>query len=188
MQTYNEFLNEETKLQNNLETALIGQLVLEKLDINILNESEEAINEGVKDVLHKMGIHTSKEPGIIEYAAKFTKGVGQIVYYAMKKDEKKVKEIYAKFKKEDVLDFFYKLDMATLHIITGPLHFIHATLGIHLAPAIITAAKKGAKLVDQIKAAIKQVKDKVKDVFAPKLQPVAVQKLNDIEGMLGSNA
>lgn len=189
MKTYKQFISEKTinapYSPEYLETVLFGQMVLESMEVEALNESE--LNENVKEILHKMGIHADKKaPGVLEYAAKFTFGVGKIIWYAMKGDKAKIKEIAKEFTKEALLDFLLKLDILTLHYVTEPIHIIDAVTGWHIGAAIKTSIKKADNVIKQIKDAIKVVKDKVTLAFAPKLQPVAINKLVDLEGMLGN--
>ena len=60
------------------------------------------------------------------------------------KDGEAAKNVLKGLKKEDVLDFLLNLDMATLHIVSGPIHTIDAITGWHLWANVKDKAK-GAK-------------------------------------------
>ena len=69
-----------------------------------------------------------------------------------------------------MLDFLLKLDMATLHVLTGPLHTIDAITGWHLWANVKDKADQGLKkakeaidnLIAVAKTAEQSVKDKLK--------------------------
>jgi len=141
-------------------------MINESYDLENLTEAqEELIIEGANDWLEKVGMKLHKGKGIIDYLASFTKGAGKLIMAAIKKDEEEVKKIASNFKKEDVVDFLLKLDMATMHIVTGPIHFVDAVTGWDLM-ANIKHAAEGAK--DKLKLfydAIQKVKDSIKAVL-----------------------
>jgi hypothetical protein len=191
VKTYKEFLNENNPeaLEQKLQDIILAEMVIKELDINLdyINESNdfEMLEEGVNDILKKFGLELEKKsPGVIEYITKFAKGAGQMIYYAIKGDKQKVKQLAKSITKEEVIDFLLKLDMLTLHAVSGPIHAIDAATGWDLWANVEKVAQKGVSVIDSIKKAIKVVKDKITGAFAPKLQPVAIAKLNDLEGML----
>jgi hypothetical protein len=102
-----------------------------------------------------------KGDGIIDYIKQFSTGAGKLVLAAIKGDKEKVKEISKSLDKAKVVDFLLKLDMATLHIVTGPIHFIDAVTGWDLM-ANIKHLSKGAKdILKTFYDAIKTVKDSI---------------------------
>ena len=173
-------LNEE--FQNEVQTAVLGLALLEELDPN---ETDEGINEGINDILGKFGLELEKKsPGVVEYLYKFSKGVGKFIWYAIKKDKKGINQMKKDFSKEELLDFLYKLDLVTMHLITGPLHFIDGMTGWDLGVAIEGMHKEAGKVVDKIKKALSTLKGTVTDYFAPTLQPIVLSKVTDIEKLL----
>ena len=191
MKTYKQFLNESNPetLEQQLQDIILAEMVIKELDIDLdyINESDnfELLEEGVNDILKKFGLELEKKsPGVIEYIAKFAKGAGQMVYYGIKGDKNKVKALAKSITKEEVIDFLLKLDLVTLHMVTGPIHFIDGLTGWSLEANVDKIKKKSISIIDSIKKAIKAVKDKITGAFAPKLQPLAISKLNDLEGML----
>ncbi len=164
------------------EDMFYSMLVLEQLELGKLNEN---LNESVGDILKKFGLELEKKsPGVIEYAAKFTKGLGLFVYYALKKDTEKIKELMGKFKKEDLMDFLMKLDMVTLHMITGPIHFINGITGWDLEAHIQKIKNAGENAIDTIKKTITKLKTDISTAFDSTLRAVAFSKLDDLEKIL----
>lgn len=143
------------------------------MESDILNEGIEDWGKNIRALAGKLGLHIGRSDGLISYITKAGKNIGQLIWYALKAttgDEQakaKVKEIANKeIKKEDVLDFLLKLDMATLHTLTGPIHIIDAITGWHLWANVGHTSKD---IIDRAKIAIenlekitKQAKGKLK--------------------------
>lgn len=148
----------------------------------------ESLDEGkIADFAGKLGLHISKENGLIDYVRKFTVASGKLLFAAIKGDTEKVKEISSGMKKEEFVDFLLKLDMATMHLVTGPIHMINAITGWELAPNI----KHGAHavkdaVVKSFKDALDYIKNKIDNFMAPgekkdemETHVVTLQKLAD---------
>ncbi len=128
-------------------------------DIMLL--TDDSLNE--ENWLSKLGLHVKKGKGLIQYFAQFGAGMAKLFKAAIKKDKAEVKRIMAnEISKEDLLDFVLKLDQASMHILTGPLHFIEAITGIHIAANL-------GHVADSVKTVVKDAYDKIvlhmKDVF-----------------------
>jgi len=174
MKTFKEF-KKEIKLTEDMEDKIAlliylsenEDMINESYDIDNLTESQkEDITEGVNNWLEKVGMKLHKGNGIIDYILQFSKGAGKIILAAIKNDKEEVKKIADKFDKAELVDFLLKLDMATLHVVTGPIHFIDAVTGWDLM-ANIKHAASGA--VDKLKVfynAIKNVKDSIVHVLS----------------------
>lgn len=184
MVTFKDYVN-ESQFKREVETAVYGLIVLDEAKYSLFESQEndsEYITEGVNDILKKFGLEFEKNsPGVIDYVVKFTKGVGRFILAAIKGDKKKMKELLKSVSKEEVLDFLLKLDMLTLHHITGPIHAIDALTGWELWANIEKVAKKSEVVINNIKKILNNLKDKVKTFVAPKLQPVVIGKITDIE-------
>lgn len=135
-----------------------------------LNESLETLNEAqvvesVNDWLKKVGLKLHKGDGIVDYIKQFSTGAGKIIIAAIKGDKEKVKEIANSLEKEKVVDFLLKLDMASLHLITGPIHFIDAITGWDLMVNIKHSAEGAKDVLKKFYSAIKAVKDSIVKVL-----------------------
>ncbi len=172
-------INEQEVFQTDFNEVLLGMAILEQMDPN------EPLNEGVNNILGKFGLELEKKsPGVIEYMYKFSKGIGKMIWFAIKKDTKGIEKLSKEFNKEMFLDFLYKLDLVTMHFITGPLHFIDGITGWGLEVKIKELATDADKLVSKMKNALEVVKKEVASYFAPTLQPLVLSKVQDIEKML----
>ena len=178
-----ESINRVNVRNKEAQNSLLGLMVLEQIDLDGINESE--LNEGVSDILKKFGLEFEKKsPGVIEYIAKFTSGVGKLLYYGIKKDKKKVTEIAKSFTKEEFLDFLLKLDMVTMHMVTGPIHFVNGITGWDLEANLHAIKKSAASSIVTFKKTLNSLKTDIVKFFDNSLQPVAIQKVSDIEKLI----
>lgn len=147
-----------------------------EMDMEALNEAFNLgmLKSGAKELLKKAGIHAGQESnGLIQVALKSGKVMAQFIYYALKaaagneEAKAKVKELAnTEIKKEDVLDFLLKLDQATLHVVTGPIHMIDSLTGWHIWANVHKKAqsslKKAKEALSALMDAAKGAEDKVK--------------------------
>ncbi len=155
--------------------------VLLYLQENIDNLNEVELQEGVNDWLDKVGLKLHKGKGIINYVKQFGTSIGKMILAALKGDKAKVKEYAKEFDRAEVVDFLLKLDMATLHIITGPIHFIDAVTGWDLMSNLKHIAKGTKEILQQIWQAIQNIKNKVVQVIKTPEVGVVMNNLKNIE-------
>jgi hypothetical protein len=144
------------------------------------------INEGVMDsvgsILNKIkgmigGSELAKnvetEKGLLSYMKSAGIGGSQILYHAFnvfyhknEESKDKIKELAKSVKKEHIIDILMKLDVLTLHLITGPLHVIEAVTGWSIMGAIkskVEPVEKQAKqAVHSLESLGKSLDDKLK--------------------------
>jgi len=133
MLTFKQHLTNESYERAILELAVLA----EETENDFL---DEAVLDKAHHVLAKVGLHASQGKGLIQYALSIGKGMAQLIGAAVRGDTDKIKEVGKSIKKEDVLDFLLKLDQASLHLVTGPIHLIDATLGLHIGANLSAAA------------------------------------------------
>lgn len=111
-----------------------------ELSILIDDKMNEGISDEIASAAHKAGLHIGKSKGLFQIARDAGTHIGKAIYYAIKSkggDESskaKLKELLSKkVTKEELIDFFLRLDQVTLHAITGPIHAIDAVMGWHIA-------------------------------------------------------
>jgi hypothetical protein len=113
------------------------------------------------------------EKGLLSYLKDIGVGGSQMLYYAFQvyyhKDESakdKIKELTKSVKKEHIIDILMKLDVLTLHLITGPLHIIEAVTGwnilSHIKGKIDSSDKKAKSAIEAIESLGKDLDDKLK--------------------------
>ncbi len=170
---------EVKEFQTDFNEVLLGLILLEQMDPN------EPLNEGVNDILGRFGLELEKKsPGVIEYTLKFSKGIGKLIWFAIKKDKKGIEKLAKEYNKEMFLDFLMKLDLVTMHFITGPLHFIDGITGWELGVKINDLSTSADKLISKMKNALEKVKQEIAAYFSPTLQPLVLGKVSDIEKLL----
>lgn len=154
MLTYTKYNDTVNEMSENI-AALLYMVENER------TVTEEELIEGVGSVLGKAGLSLHRNKGLIDYAKEFTRGAGQLILAAIKGDKKKIKNIASKIKREDVIDFLLKLDMATLHIVMGPIHVIDAVTGWELHANIKGIARNAKGFVGAFHDAIQRVKEQI---------------------------
>jgi len=124
-----------------------------------LNEADGDWRGKFKQALNKAGLKLGgNERGLLQTLSKVSSHISKVVYYAIKaksgdraaRDE--VKELLKKkVSKEELIDFFFKLDVLTLSILTGPINIIDALMGWNI---VATLKSKGKTSDNRIKDAI----------------------------------
>lgn len=139
------------KFQNYLNEELNND-VISLIEISSFIEEYPEMNEAMsewggklKSALSKMGLHATKNKGLIQMIGKASANVSKLLWHAFmatitgKQEHKdKVTEIAnKKVTKEDLIDFLIRVDLVTLHVITGPIHIIDALTGWHIGPKLL---------------------------------------------------
>lgn len=164
---FKNYIENEKDIKSLIELAMFMEE-----DVSMINEAEGGIAGKLNSLLGKIGFHASpSDTGIIQVLLKGGKNIAQLLWYAMKattgdqKAKEKVKEIAnTEITKEQVLDFLLKLDMLTLHAVTGPIHMIDALTGWHLGPTLKKAAGAAKSIEQRIKTAISNMIDVADEV------------------------
>jgi len=185
---FQTYLNESREL-NEYESQIVVLAMLAEDDmiLEAMNEEDIALlAEGLSDKLGKAGLKLHKGKGILDYVKSFTMGAGKLFLAMIKGDTKKAKAILQTVEKEDILDFLYKLDLGTLHLITGPLHTIDAWTGWDLSVKMKSHMQKAGNIFDEIKHALATVKDKIVGAFDKGVSSKLVSKIGEIEKAVGA--
>ncbi len=186
MKKFSEFVVDRKNI-NEIEDKL--NLLLYMSESNILNESldnltEAEITEGVKDWLNKFGLKIHKGDGVIDYIRQFSGGAGKLILAAIKGDKEEVKKIAGSLEKEKVVDFIFKLDMMSMHLITGPIHFIDALTGWDLVANIKHASKNAPSIIKDIIQSIKKIRDGIVKVVSGEHKKNILHNLASIEASI----
>ena len=201
---YNKYLKNNNQDNYSDAMALIECVVfIEACIDNTLNEGVvdsskaflskigDIFKDKVEPVAKKAGLHIETKKGLLQYLSSASTGVAKLLYYAVdyyfnknEESKKKMIELAKSVKKEDIIDFLLKLDMLTLHIISGPIHQLDALTGTHIWANI---QKKTKNVTDAAKDAIEKIeslKDHLKGSLKPQLQKYsnALRRLFDIGG------
>lgn len=158
------------------------EMLNESYDMENLTEAQEVlIVEGVNDWLGKIGMKLHKGDGIISYVKQFVGGAGKLILAAIKGDKEEVKKIASGLEKEKVVDFLLKLDMATMHVVTGPIHFVDAVTGWDLMVNLKHAAKGAKDMLKSFYTAIKDVKASISHVLGGDRQKKMLRVAQNLE-------
>lgn len=154
--------------QNDIHQLLEMAVFMDEANPEMLNE---AITDTIKNVgkkidkaLGSLGLHAHKgSEGLIQVALKAGKDVAAFIWYALRaatgdaEAKDRLRELAGKeITKEQILDVLLKLDMLTLHAITGPIHMIDALTGWHIWTQI---RKKTEPAIQKAKQALENLKE-----------------------------
>lgn len=160
-QSFKEFINEDEYLSS----LVLEMCFIMDTDQSTLNEMIEnddtVLLENVFTDLGKSLVHIKKGKGLIQHFKSAGVGMAKMFVAVLKGDTNEVKRIAKTVKATDVLDFLLKLDQATLHLITGPIHSLEAITGWHIWANIEKAQGKASKLVDKLRQAISILKSNI---------------------------
>ena len=148
--------------------------------------SEAQITEGVKEWLNKYGLKLHKGDGLIDYIGQFSKGAGKLLLAAIKGDKEEVKRIANTLEKEKVVDFIFKLDMASFHILTGPIHMVDAVTGWDLIANLKHMTKEAPNMLKDFFQAIDKVSSTIKKVVQGKKQQVLLKTVDTLKNSIPS--
>lgn len=184
----NTYMYSHEELQNM--NALLEMAMFMSHDVQRIDEAFDvgSLTKAAGSLMKASGLHVKKGDGLVQLAMRSGKLMAQFIWYAIKaakgdkEAQQKVKEIAnTEITKEQVIDFILKLDMATAHVLTTPIHTIEAITGWHIWANVKDKVSGG---YEKAKEALKNLIDVAKGVeqkIASKLQ-VYVQ---DIAQMLG---
>ena len=114
------------------------------------------------------------------------KGVGKLMLATLKGDWKTAKEIAnTEVDKGELLDFLLKLDTATMHLVSGPIHTLDAITGWHIGAKIEHAMKGKDAIVAKIKGAISTIRQSIGDVVDKARQSLFNKGMDKLEAEIG---
>jgi hypothetical protein len=155
-----------------------------------LNEADGEWRGKFKQVIKKAGLKLGgNERGLLQILSRVSSHVSKVVYYAIKAkggdrpSRDKVKELLKKkVTKEELIDFFFKLDTLTLSLLTGPINIIDALMGWNI---ISTLKSKGKTSDSRIKDAIGDLSRSV-ETLPDKLKRKVLNNLNKIKKLVSA--
>jgi hypothetical protein len=126
-----------------------------------LNESDGDWRDKFKQAAKKAGLKLGSDRGLLQTLSRVSSHISKVIYYAIKAKggdraaRGEVKELLKKrVTKEELIDFFFKLDTLTLSILTGPINIIDALMGWN----IVAILKSKGKTADS------RIKDAISDL------------------------
>ncbi len=175
-----ERVNLTVTFQENFNSAILSLALLENAIIpNDLNESK------LDDILGEFNLQIVKaHPGVLEYLALFTKGVGKFVWYAIKRDKEGIINLMKTFRKAEFMDFITKLDAMTLGLIDLPLDFVSGITGWEIVDSVKIIKNKAERIVNKMRTAIKMLKNQTAIYFIPSVQLIVQKKLDELDNMI----
>ena len=183
-QTFKEFIHEDEYISSLvLEMCFIMDADQETLN-EMLESDDTVILENVFKDLGKSMIHIKKGKGLIQHFKAAGAGMAKMFLALIRGDTDEVKRIAKTIKSGDVLDFLLKLDQATLHLITGPLHSLEAITGWHIWANIEKAHASSGKLVDKLRQAIGTLKTNIGTLIGGKKKVKYDKYLSTIDNSL----
>lgn len=184
MKSFKEHREMDNISVEEIQESIMQMIALKEMTLeeaNDLFDGDVLVESKLHSMLSKAGLHLGKSKGLIQYVLGFGKGIGQLVVAAIRGDKEKIKSLMDSVTKEDVIDFLLKLDQATLHLVTGPIHLIDSITGWHLWAAVKSTAEKAGDVIVKIKQAIDTVKQGITKAFDTAKQKRALTHIQGIE-------
>ena len=162
-----------------------------KLNEGIVDSIASAAKR-VKEIITKKKPEVSKlidkEKGLVGYMKDLGLGGSQLMYHAFnayynKNAESKamVKELSHSVKKEHVVDILLKLDVLSLHLVTGPLHIIEAVTGW----GVMHHIKSKLEPVDKKVTSAIQSLESLKDALSGEIKVQMLRYTNALRRVFG---
>lgn len=162
----------EQIIKEDVSILLETYIFIEQSRIGAINESvfDKTVNirNAVTGLLKNIGATTSiNSRGLIQYLSKGSTVMAKMLYYAIRGEKDKIEELSSSVSKEDVVDFFMKIDTVALQAIGSPLRIIDTVLGT----SMYTELKKRAEPIKRrVETAIKTIEELRKDIENSKLK------------------
>ena len=179
MKLYEALYDDKERL---LELAIFMSLNLYQLD-----EAAGDWRNKFKQAINTAGLKLSNERGLLQTLSRVSSHISKVVYYAIKakggdrEARAEVKELLKKkVTKEELIDFFFKLDTLTLSVLTGPINIIDALMGWNI---VTTLKSKGKTSNRRIKDAIGALSRSI-DELSPKLKRKVSNNLEKIKKLV----
>ena len=167
---------------------LLELAIFMSLNPHQLNEADGDWRTKFKQATQKAGLKLGgNERGLLATLSKVSKHISKVIYYAIKakggdrpsRDELK-KLLKRKATKEELIDFFFKLDTLTLSLLTGPINIIDALTGWNIVSSLKDKGKTPNKRIkDAITALTKSIEG-----LSPKIKKRVSNNLDKIKKMV----
>lgn len=150
MKTLKQFMDEGYAVRGKYSSKEIEQIVLEyaailDCDAVMLTESSkiESVKAGLSKAVGKLGLEMSGRKNLIHLIGSLSKNGAMAMIHAMRasagvEGSKKSLEVLLQKSnlKSEFTDLILRLDILTLHFVTGPIHIVDAIMGWDLASNI----------------------------------------------------
>lgn len=103
---------------------------------------------------------------------------------AVKRDKAAIKMLATQVSRAEFIDFLFKLDMVSLHLVTNPIRMIDAITGWDLMSNLQAHAKKAGAIVDDIVAGISALKLKITQVLDDNVAKPFLSFFGDLEATI----
>jgi hypothetical protein len=189
MKTLKQFIN-ESSLRDEYSGEEIEQIVLEyaailDCDARMLTEAGkiESVKAGLAKAVGKLGLKVSGRKNLIHLIGSLSKNAALAMIHAMRAaagdegSKEHLEDLLQKSNlKSEFSDLILRLDILTLHFVTGPIHIIDAIMGWDLASNIrektLTQNTKVSAALDELSKRANKMSKKASDRIAKGLKIV----------------
>jgi|TARA_R110002020_G_scaffold173500_2_gene364416 hypothetical protein len=169
---------------------LLELAIFMSLNPRQLNEADGDWRGKFKQAINKAGLKLGgSERGLLQTLSRVSSHISKVIYYAIKAKggdrnaRGEVKELLKKkVTKEELIDFFFKLDTLTLSILTGPINIIDALMGWNI---VATLKSKGKTSDSRIKDAISDLSKSI-ETLPDKLKRKVLNNITKIKKLIST--
>ena len=152
----------------------------ENYELSETNINEADLLNTIDKYINKLGFKIHKTEGLMQQIKKFSSVAGKMLFYAIKNDKEEVKKLSQQITKGDFIKFIINLDMVTLHLLSGPIHFIAAITGWEL-DACTKEMPNVKSIVNKTLDAINTLKQNITSLITGKKKEKVLSYVHNIE-------
>jgi len=182
---FKQYLNEQVLTEEELMIHEINllQLALALGQYDVIQEDlmTENLWQKTKDVITDFASQFDMRDSLGKYILKIGNNSGKMLLAAIKGDKERMQELKGRFNREDFFELLYRLDNATLGLLTGPIGLIEEITGIDIKGWLKKQVKSTKKHIQNIISTFDKLKKDVAMVFRPSKHPDVFNAIDDLK-------
>ncbi len=164
------YLTEDEKIIHEFNVLQIA-MALQNYDLIQEDLMTEGAWDKTKHVFTDFTSQFGRKDNLLKYLMQFTSNSAKMLLAAIKGDTERMKELKARFNREDFFELIYRLDSATLGLISGPIGLIEQITGWDIKGYLKKQLKSTKKHVLNIIDTFDELKKDLAMVFKPSKHP-----------------
>ncbi len=146
-------------------------VALDQYDMIQENMLDEGVVKQAKNLYTDFTSQFGKKKFLHHYLLDFASTAGKMLLAAIKGDKQRVKELSLKFNRDDFFEFLWRLDSATLGILTGPIQIVEEVTGWDIKGFLKRKVKSTKKKIKDIIDTFDDLKKDLSMIFKPSKHP-----------------
>lgn len=190
-----QYINDDVNI---IDVMMVLEMIENCHKVDQINEgvldSISSMYKNIKDMVMKRSDiikNVEVEKGLISYLKSIGLGGSQMIYHAFnayfnksQESREQIKVLSQSVKKEYIVDILMKLDVLTLHLVTGPLHIIEAVTGWNILHVLKMKVEPVTKKAKEAIHTLETLKDSLEGETKKQLQKYAnaIRRIFELDG------